>query len=363
MRSDTEVGSIGKRDFTTGRRWTGKHLHAVSIAVFLSALAGVSHALPDDPSAPIDRQVDDAVRRGVDYLLKRPHPGGKWSGKFASRYPGEVESLVCLAVLSCDEQAGPKRISDALSYLGQTEPSTVYARALRAMVYARLPRETYGERLDADVEWLIAQERNGGWGYGPGHPTTGIRADWLDNRNSQVALLALADASAAGSPVSDTIWASCAAYWSGGQNSDGGWGFEPSGRSPSPLRPASYGSMTATGVASLYLLAGAPPTEPATQPDEPRKPAPSPHRKAIAAGLKWLEDRYSSEAVPGWIYGEGDEWLYYYLYCLGRALNATGVRTFAGRDWCEDMARGVVSNQQPDGSWRYGPAQPVPDFR
>ncbi len=341
------------------RHWLGQLLicrrQAGFVAIVLACVcvcAFAPHTAEGAAAFPTDEQVEAAIRRGLDYLFGRVHPAGKWQSKSSNFYPGSVESLVALTAATAGDAHDKARAAVLLAHRSGIEPLTVYGRALRAMVYATQPGQIHTKALAADVKWLLDQRHNGGWGYGPGHPTTQLRPDWTDNSNSQWAVLALSEASAAGASVPAAVWPQCASYWQKAQNADGGWGFEPSGNRTVRLRPDSYGTMTAAGVATvLALVEKAAMAEPAFNTQTPRKPSACPYQACIAGGLKWLQEHYSVEAVPGWVYGQGDEWLYYYLYTLARALNAAGRRTLAGRDWYAEMASKLLAAQRPDGSW------------
>ena len=249
-------------------------------------------------------------------------------------------------------------VQAALAALDRAQPQTVYARALRTMVYARLPSPQYAARLAAEVAWLVQQQgANGGWGYGPTHPITLQNRTWTDNSNSQLALVALRDASEAGAAVPQVVWQKARFYWRRGQNADGGWGYDPPGLSPGTvrIRPNSYGAMSAAGAASLFILADksaeaqVPPasrplaTEPAT------RTAASPEQSDLEKAGKWLADNYSVQKMPKWVWGES--WLYYYHYCLARTADTGGWRTIGEHDWYAEMAGTLLARQLKDGSW------------
>jgi len=326
---------------------------ALAIASILWARPAPSSAAPPRPAPPNDAQISRAIRRGLDYIYSRPRDAGNWQSPYAARYPGGVEALVALTTLEVGEQADKAALREVIDALDRAEIETVYGRSLRAMVYARLPGETYGRRLAADVKWLIDnQQPNGGWGYGPGHPTTQLRRDWTDNSNSQFATMALRRAAGAGANVPPGVWRRCGNYWRAAQNADGGWGFEPQGPPGSRLRPESYGSMTAAGVASLLALCEkVGPTRREGGARGRRRAESPPDCGAIARGLEWLAGNYSLTAVPGWVYGRGDEWLYYYLFALVRAGEAAGLRALADRDSFGDLVGGVLAAQRDDGGW------------
>jgi hypothetical protein len=321
--------------------------------------AGIAAAAPaerlvaesDPPAAelPTEAQLDRAIRRGLDYLYKVQRPRGEWVSSHSRRHPGGTTSLALLAALASGEDAARKELTAALTYVGGVQPGTVYARSLRAMVYARLEGEDFARRLAEDTAWLAQTQsaHNGGWGYGPGHPATRQRRTWTDASNSQLAILALRCAAEAGAKVPSIVWKKACAFWTGSQNADGGWGYEPPGGTGFRLQGSSYGSMTAAGVASLltcvdFWAAGA---------AAPGRDSLTAASRAVERGLAWLESNYALDRIPKYVWGQNWVYYYYYLHCFSRAADAAGLRTLAGSDWYGQMVRILLSRQRRNGSW------------
>ena len=77
-------------------------------------------------------------------------------------------------------------------------------------------------------------------------------------------------------------------------------------------------------------------------------------------GAHWLGQNYNVKDVPGWVWGPGEKWPYYYLYSLGRAAGTAGLRSVGGRDWSSEVAGALLARQQADGSWRHGGGEDGP---
>jgi squalene-hopene/tetraprenyl-beta-curcumene cyclase len=99
-------------------------------------------------------------------------------------------------------------------------------------------------------------------------------------------------------------------------------------------RLRAYGSMTYAGFKSL-VYADLPP-------DDPR----------IINARRWIEANFTLDENPGM----GDEGFYYYLVALARALDASGIETVrtdgASHDWRPLLVRALADLQTDDGSFR-----------
>ena len=72
----------------------------------------------------------------------------------------------------------------------------------------------------------------------------------------------------------------------------------------------------------------------------------------VKAAREWIERRYTLEENPG----RGAEALYYYYHLMAKGLTAAGVKTLKtpdGKtvDWRADLTAKLLSLQKPDGSW------------
>jgi hypothetical protein len=306
-----------------------------------------------EPPAPTDAGVAAAIRKGLDYLYSAQKADGTWASKYDQQHAGGVTSLVLLTALTAGESPKQAPLAKALEAVKSVWPETVYARSVRAMVYARLG-EKYAELLAKDVAWLTKQQSQfGGWGYGPRHPVTLQRSSWIDNSNTQVAAWALHEAAAAGAPVPQAAFLRLRRLWTQGQNTDGGRGYTPHTGSPLRLKASSYGSMTAASVATCQILAShlvATQSRNASPQDGPPKEV----KEQLAMtqqSIKWLEEHHTCKGNPRWLWGERESWPIYYLYCLARAADAVGLRSLGKHDWYAEVASHLLAEQREDGSW------------
>ena len=320
---------------------TKRYREAIIVAVLAAAcLAAQVQAAPAGVS---QGQIVQSIQRGMKYIYSA-RKGDRWETQFDRRHAGGVEALVLLTAQAAGEDLSQPVLTAALRALAKEDPQTTYVRAMRVMVYARLDPAQYAPALQKDVTVLSnLQMPNGGWGYGPDHPTTKLRQDWTDSSNTQMAVLALADAAEAGATVKGELWTRARDFWDKSQNSDGGWGYEPPGKNIIRLRGTSHGSMTTAGLA-CYAAIG---SQLAAGSADPKAFSSAP----VLRGLDWLGKNFAIANMPGWAWSKTEEWVYFYHWKLARAATAWGLRTCGTHDWYAEMAEFLLARQRGDGGW------------
>jgi hypothetical protein len=303
--------------------------------------------------AELNSAVDASIRRALTYLYAAQKPDGSWDTKYAAQHPGGVEALVVLAALSAGENPAQPNLAAALKFAAAQKAQTVYVRAVRAMAFARLTGAEFAAQLEEDAQWLASmQGPSGGWGYGPGYRTTRENPSWNDNSNTFLAMLALREAAAAGVKVPPAVWTKSRPYWSRAANPDGGLSYQPPGGAGFRLRGSSYGSMTSAGLTALLLLSDkwAALNEPAFAAAAGRV-NPSPYQKNFDGAIKWLQDNYTLQQNPKWVWGAGEAYEDYYLWCLQLLADEGGIRGFGPDDMSRSSAELLVMRQRPGGNW------------
>ena len=342
---DVTTGGVGRKVAVSASATDARDLDAKlkRLAALLSAPEAAPPARPRPPAAKVDDRVDRAIARGLKFLFSVQANDGTWDTRYKKGYEGGMEALVLLTALTASrtwrQRLDAARLQAALKHLDALTPETVYVRAFRTMVYARLSAKGYAARMRADATWLVKnQGRSGGWGYGPKHVTTRLDPNRTDSSNTQLAVLALREAADRGTVLPKALWLGVGRFWTRSQNKDGGWGYAPPSSFGSRLKGSSHGSMAAAGVASLLSLSSA---GWATVDD----------RKALGNGFAWLIKNYTVQGMPGWVWRPGDMWPYYYLWTLARACNRGGIRKLGTHDWYPELAAEILSHQRKDGSW------------
>jgi hypothetical protein len=262
--------------------------------------------------------VDAALARGREALLQHLEQRGGY---------GRGESVLCvMALLNAGAKTDDPRVQVVLRrVLASADRFTddyraSYEAGLVCMLLHMLKDPAHRRLTERMVSALMnAQKSDGGWG---------------DNSRTQFALLGLKAAHDLGVPVPPDVFKRARRYVEAGQiKEDGSWGYTPGAGS-------GYGSMTAAGITSLFII-----NEQANKQNRVCGSAVDDTR--IRTALDWLGGRFSVQTNPGTNSNH-----YYYLYALERIGVLTGQKLIGGHDWYREGAEYVLRHQGPDGSWR-----------
>jgi len=310
---------------------------------------------PQKPPATAE-EVQQALRRALDWLASKQQKDGSWSGRYA--YTGlSIQAFIGAKCVQKDYSANTK---SAVQYLKSVwKPSAKYAEGSKDQAFygGQLGTENMYEHAmttlgliealvdlnDASLEPiaqeainLIIRSQNtehklealggpfktdsesyGGWRYRP------------DSTNSDLSvsgwqILALRAAVNAGFSVPDYVFPSAAKFVRSLQGKKDG-SFNYSG-------PGDYGnSCGRAGMGALSLQLCGFPQDP-----------------AIPPALRFMQDY-----APRWnVEAKGDGYPFYYWYYGTRAMYLAGGDDW--RIWKDWMCRFLVDHQSPDGSWEGG---------
>jgi hypothetical protein len=163
-----------------------------------------------------------------------------------------------------------------------------------------------------------------------------------DNSNSQYAALGLRACLDADIDVDPQVLGFARKWWTGSQNSDGGWGYNDhgdkgGGENEEGVSNTSYGSMTVGAVGALciydYYLG--------MQYKQDGQ---------VNRGIEWLAKNYDVTKNP---HKKNFAYLYY-LYGLERAGILYGTERFGPNEWYPDGANHLLETQLPGGTWTTG---------
>lgn len=293
--------------------------------------------------AVTDAQIGKALEGGCNFLLDALDPNtGQLADPakatpFSSQFLHGLNTLCVYALLQCGAATSDPRLNPRSPIMracinametANDDQHTTYQRALRAAAVAFLNRDADRPVLQADVNWLLKAERNGAYTYGLFSSPTNF--DW-DNSNSQYGLLGVWSGAEADIPIPDSYWHAVENHWVQTQGSDGTWGYRGSGGGGT--------TMTLAGITSLFVA------HDWLHQDTVGTLGGDPFSPALTKGLAWLETRDNSVSLPATT-ADG-----YALYSVARAGLASGFKDFGSHDWYAELAKTIIHDQLPDGSW------------
>ncbi len=323
----------------------------MGLAILVTLAGLVSRASAADVT---DDQVRRAIEMAKEHLVSIQKPDGTWPE--ADYHRGIVNGHTAMALLTLayiGEHPNRGSVSKGLDAVLRTPPNNTYTCSLQIMALAQVKNRLAGDRrkevtqaLRQRVAWLIQHQRSfGGWPYISNDPN----ASYFDFSNTQIAILALWEAALAGEEIPDIVWARAQKLYFSLQRRDGGWNY---GRYFGHGGDhASYGSMTAAGLASVYICWDQ------LNPGDgcPCKNGRSTRKadetgRRVDAALKWLSQHFTVNNNP--LYGGNDASKHrlYWLYSAERVGIAAGYKFFGEHDWFGEGAGALIREQQ-GGSW------------
>jgi hypothetical protein len=190
-----------------------------------------------DNSPPDQKAIDEAVKKGVEWLVKLQQDDGSFKTTYSSSYPMGSTALALLALLKCGADPGSPAIIKGFSYLfklplQRTYSVAIYVMAIEALYapsekqlerssrpYATVVRDNFRraapgvrELTSKMIEWIISQQQANVWRY----PTGGE-----DLSNTQYALLALYSGMRMGYRVPPEVFRKAADYMIVNQETEG----------------------------------------------------------------------------------------------------------------------------------------------
>jgi hypothetical protein len=372
------------------------------LAIVAAPLQGAAPRKPDDPHPAVPQgRVDEAIRRGVEFLKTAPSPPGKKGEKLIQ----DSDELVLLTFLHAGVPESDPKFQTLLGNILKKELTRTYQVSVLAMVLEELDRARYQQKIAQCAQYLVdGMMDHGRWSYGtpsefassmtveiaPKGTATGPKpaprskapavrkitvekmkkpgALEADNSNSQYAALGLRACHEAGIVLPKSVIETARKAWIDTQhpveNPDGiarkialpgktgktvatllaeprGWCYGKGAAKCESSEPA-YASMTAGAVGALciydYILG----TDWKTDPP-------------VLSGLAWLDKTWSvAENLPA-LCGAPDAgplaWRFYYLYALERAGMLYYTTHVGPHDWYQEGAMLLLDSQSKTGSW------------
>jgi len=291
-------------------------------------------AFGQEAQVGVKPEVDQAVKRGLDFLARTQQEDGTWPGKY-----GEVSGVVGLAMLAFlahgempDEGPYGAVMSRAVNYIvsnqrpngllvGRDASSPMYSHGFATLALAEVYGQSRDPRIGVALKKAVAlivssQNATGGWRYN-------VNSQDADTTVSGAQMIALRAAAQAGIEVPHEVIQRGVAYYKACFCRGGGFGYTgPQG--PNAAR---------TGIGILVLS---------------------------------LSGEYRSDeakASADWLYNnllrQEPNWMYYAAYYDAQAMFQAGGKYW--RLWNEMMVPRILRLQSPDGSWDSGQLGPTLD--
>ena len=317
------------------------------------------------PAATSD-EVDNAIKKGVEYLYSRQDKDGTWErslqpelnkGKnpqlnFKGRQWGGLTSVAVYALLATGENPQDAKLKQSIEFLEKANIQSTYALAMNSLIWLHVPPSPQTKQVVAhnarllDLGMIKAGNGSGLFTYWVGLKNGTTSATWtgstvgygpqngesmpFDFSNSQYGILGMWALNEMGAEVPAEFWSRAQEAWEKSQQPDGGWRYDAK-----PDRQTSA-SMTAAGIATLYIL------QDFTLSDRSslcNGGLPNPY---IDHGLEWMDNHIDKVVnTPG----------YYTLYGIERIGVASGRKFFGTTDWYQKGADFIIKHQKPNGSW------------
>ncbi len=313
----------------------------IGIAATSLALLGLARPCAAVTSA----EVDEAIRRGKEFLYSKQVVAGRWEPdekRIGSEHNGEqaqgfdyggFTAIATYALLASGESPQSERITPAIEFLKRCDMVGVYAIALRCQVWTFMPRPMSAEMtklIRADAQrLLVLQEQEGParglWHYGP--------AARIDHSVGQYGVLGLWACAQEDVPIDDRVWAIIDESWRGHQFADGSWNYNGNGKG-GYVGSQPNAAMTAAGIATLFI------TQDYLHSNEGVECHGNVTNPNIQSGLDWMTKNFAQ-------IGENN----YAWYGVERIGVSSGYKFFGQTDWYAAGAQSLVKSQKPDGSW------------
>ena len=331
-----------------------------------------------------DADVQRRIDAGVKYLKSIQSRNGRIGTKgrvFNMTYPVGQTALALLAMLEAGVPMTDPSARRALSYAFETPADHTYEVALQAMVLAKLPKDKRGRSHRRSMEQVLKrlvdwQADDGMWSYWlvnprnvPGIERGGrgitVGRNWRDryesgdNSNTQFAVLALWELGKRGVEIPEPALRRAADHFLKTQSVANGWYYVKCYKDYG--LPSQSPTMTATGLASLYILrdllgekgAAGEGVFDGQRSDNCGRTGPFDAAinraftrvEADLDGLGGLAGLYGGPPFP--LSG-------YYSYSIERIGVACGLKQIGRHDWYREGVWYYLSHQRKDGSWTVG---------
>lgn len=347
------------------------------------------------------KQVDDAIKKGVNWLRKRQSAEGTWGltegnatygggqGGAGYGHPAGATSLALYTLLKCGVPVADPSVKKGFKYLKDSnndKPGSSYETSMLMLAVCATAdankslkaSEKKAEKLKLSGEmrgWaqvlqkhLLDKRKLKGWRYQvPG--TQGAAGGEQDLSSTQLAALALFAAHRLGIRTDERVWEDILSYALEQQDDSGPdvieedpvtkqkqtWharGFSYIKGESHPEEGQPVGSMTACGVGTAmiarFVLSDGGKKKAAWD----ARPDAAKVQNAVQDGLAWLITNWSPFDNPK--KSQMNVYHLYYLYSFERMMDLIARHKVGAHLWYSEMGQAILNRQADDGHWETG---------
>jgi hypothetical protein len=328
-------------------------LHSRRIVLAPLAVVVALASLPATPARAVtDAEVLKAIEAGRAHLLGLAKPDGSFGGSGGDvAGAGGVSAVVFMTLAYMGEHPNRPAMSKGLDYLLNLDADQGfgtrqgYCVPIRIMGFSYIHNKLLGDKraavrqkMQEDVLRLtVGQAINGGWRYAL------KGGNDYDFSVSQWPILAFREANLVGIEFpTDSLRKARELYYKL-QHQDGGWHYQD--------KPVSYGSMSAAGAASLFIIndvldpsSGCPCNAGRSRPPDAE------NEKHLDRALDWMSKNYTSAENPKSDGQPGRGRTLYWLYCAERVGIASGYKYFGNHNWYKEGVESLLKDGK-SGTW------------
>ncbi len=311
--------------------WRSLAIMSLFLSVFLLPCPAISasrmKALEEGKGVPDAGAVDNALRRGQEYLIRMQRLDGSYSRKV-----NDVTGYTALCALALVKSGVPVDhpvIQKAVNFIDQRETGRTYCLSVIIQFLKEVDPEAYRDKIEEYALRLIDIQLRGLWNYPGGGQ---------DMSNTQYAALGLRAAAESGVEIHRKVWEDLLERVVELAKEDGGWGYHP-GRDPT-------GSMTCAALTCILICR--------EQLSKMGRGVTSARLsdKALEGGLAWLDKYFKVDTNPKPYQKPGAcSWHFYYLYGVERTAALCGRKSFGGKNWYNEGAAWLLEHQHGNGNW------------
>lgn len=320
--------------------------------ILLSTAISANISLPpqDQDEAPVTQQaINEAIDRGVQFLLSTQHVDGSWYGGKTNVYPhpeGGATALSVAALLHSGMDSDHQAVVRGAAYARSRPMQMFYGTVTRVLM-----EDILGEHMDEDqlkslAEFLVGGSKSDYFDY-PGVDKPG------DMSITQYAVLGMWMAKRNGVKIPDKVFETTMKIIMRNQLSDGGWAYFGQTASMSPFQGSGEGggatcSMTTAGMSSLLFILDA-----LGEKNRVTRKYKDDVEESLEKGHQWLNQHMSYEYnfTPKGDEAHNRQWDLYYYYTIERLGSISGAEQLGGKDWYKTGSAFLVKSQLPSGAW------------